>query len=274
MSKTSRRSLLSAASVAAVSLCIPATANAMSLASALPPPLPQAPVSDARLFELWEARQAAIAARVAAEAAFDEATARLPEWARSGPQYLASDGSFSGNIEPWPRMRAARPQKGLFRNVRPSLAGIDREYQMTLARFEGRRGYETEVEQVKRHHARARAQFAARCRRQKAAREKLNLPDLEASLDNAWDRIFAVEEQIREVAAPTAHGLAALILVEIRASCEGTNGGAMACGRPVLRAVQPHLSGAIGYDVAELLAADAASHASADDGGANVPAVA
>lgn len=274
MSKTSRRSLLGAASIAAASLCVSTAADA---ANALPEPaspLPQAAAADARLCELWEERQTAIAARVAAEAAFDGAEARLPEWARGGPQFLESDGTYSGPRVSWPRLRAARPRPGFLKTVRPSLEEIDREYRMMLARFEGRQGREAEVEQVKRHHARDRARFAARCRRQEAARMKLNLPALDRALDNAWDRIFAVEEQIREVAAPTAHGVAALTLVEIRAACEAPNGGAMAVGRLVLARLQPHLRGAISRDVADLLAADAAWLASIDDAGANMPAAA
>ncbi len=107
---TSRRSFLSAGAAAATTVGVPATA-AWAQDSA-----------DDVLEALWLRWRALSAESNRFSRSYDEATARLPWWAASGPAYLPDNGTENG----WPAVQGVEPDENsmIRKLIRPGLSDI------------------------------------------------------------------------------------------------------------------------------------------------------
>lgn len=245
-----RRALVSGAA------CMVAASPA--LAASRGPYRPEWPIAegvDTRLSELWRKRRAAIAAAHGASAKASAAEARLPAWARSGPQYITSEGApYGDSTVGWPaiEMSAADlrtlPSEGLTL-LRPSPATIERDYERNL-HILGPRG-------AGKRRTQALAALSRRLRDQTAEEKKLGLPNLERAADAAWEKQRDIEDEIKRLSPSTPHLIAALTLMEI-AYCgddklEFPKDGTLQLAELVLLSLRPHLIGPLGEAVGEFL---------------------
>ncbi|KAB0680090.1 hypothetical protein [Aureimonas leprariae] len=201
-------------------------------------------------------------------AAWDAATAALPEWARSGPEFLSWDGTKCGDKVPWPEV-AELPdpsgQRGVYRRIRPSLRKIweDAQHPMfmpgpTSVRYSPehkdlRQLPATEFDKLRRRRARLETfkrmrVLIARLREQKAERAKVGLPMIGKALDDNYDRRWAIRETIMAEASGTSpQDIAVLALFEYHD--EGDR-----FPRDLLRRLVPSLTGLLRTVVDDMLA--------------------
>ena len=132
------------------------------------------PVDDANgvVNALWGEYVALIARFREINAAIDEAKARLPEWARSGPGYLADDGTLQGVVVKWPQDLSVRPRLGYLAPARLGPKNIKDFFDQEVAAHPMFR-----AEARARYRARMRA-LVGRLRDQRAQRDRVGLADL------------------------------------------------------------------------------------------------
>ncbi len=208
---------------------------------------------DAKLTELWARRQALAVAYRAADIAAREAAQRMPEWARPGPRYLHSDGTYSGETISWPRVEdGAMPKGSAMMNKRPGPNDIEENYKLNLQIF-GPRG----AKESRATRDRSRRELADRRRRQRAEERKVGLPGLERTVSEIIDQLLDVEQRILGL-VPTPNTIAAGLLIDLAHESNAEDSvaapsGEMILASRVLEALRPQLHGAICINVEELL---------------------
>ena len=251
------------ASIASASVAAPSIAAAVT-----PPTWPAQEEIDVQLFELWAERKAAADAQRQSHEALREVEAKLPEWARSGPEFSNSDGSFSGKNVAWPRLDAERiwlpPLHHQHRwpvLTRLSPSEVRQKYKNAV---EPGRGCRTAAWREFRQNQRLYrdlllAAIEERCKERSAEEKKLGIPGLYRAHERIIDRVLEAEAKIFELSPCTPNSIAAAVLIETAHECVGlerleqpSDSGALITER-VLKMLRPQLSGSIADDVAELL---------------------
>lgn len=124
---------------------------------------------------LWSKYLAVIAETRVLDATISEAMGRLPEWARTGPAYLAEDGTLKGQVSCWPQDLSIGPRAGYLVPVRHAPFTIKDIFNKVVAADPKRRN-----DARAQYRARMVA-FVSRVRHQRRLRARLgvNLDDLE-----------------------------------------------------------------------------------------------
>jgi len=254
--QTTRRALVAGAAISSAAVIAPTIAGASTLsapAAAESSSWPNAAGVDARLFELWQRRRDVAAAAQAASATAEAAVARMPAWARSGPQYVDGAGAPADDCTVgWPAIEAApRARAGRYFLVRPSPSTIEDDFKFNLRSFGDERAQEIRDE--------ALAALRKRRRQQAAEERKVNLRALDRTAEALYERKFVIEAEIQALTPCTPNLVAALALIEICYECgvdettESPHDGALTAGVRILSALRSHLYGPIGAGVGELL---------------------
>jgi hypothetical protein len=227
-------------------------ASAVALPAALPASAQPHTDADllaqrARLEALWVQRTDLALELRKTYAALSDAEAKMPEWARPGPTYLRSDGSYFGEVSNWPRIEdATRPEGIAFTNVRPSPADLEKNFGFRGWSKQSRQEFEDAMSALNEHLA-----------RQEAERAKLGIPELESAAERLVDRICDMNEEIEAAPQPSPTKAAAMFMIGMtRARLSDTLDNrdmqyAMANG--TLPLIRPHLSGLIADHIDDLI---------------------
>jgi hypothetical protein len=245
----SRRGLLGGISA----LCAGAAgaAAAATGATALPAAAAEVPklsAVDRQVLELWErrAKLQAVAERCLEQ--YSAASDRLPEWARSGPVYLRTDGRPSGLDEHvgWPAVAdlSLRPVNAAG-FVKARLGPQDIRDEFSRAMQEG----EDRVAVIEKH-GRAFVEFAERIRAQNAEENRLGIDTLGGRCDAANEAVAGVENEFDQYLRTSVLALACVLMIAIEDGCEDIEG----LNRAALAAIRPLLSSAIAQDADRVLA--------------------
>lgn len=248
---------LSRRSVIAGVVALPGVALAAAPAAATSPALAAAGPDVARIEQLWTERTALAAESRALYRACLDADARMPEWARPGPRFLRSDGTYAdaNGIVGWPRIETSRRPAGSAKiNTRPSFSDIRDDFRRDVA-LRGPKARES-ARGVYRERMR---DLAARIRLQQNERAKVGLPALEARDAVVRNRILEIEDCIQLTAAASPMKAAATFLVALngwndRRDSLATVWQFETIASGMLPLIRPHLSGLIARHVDDLIA--------------------
>jgi hypothetical protein len=227
-----RRAVLAAIVVGAAALALPGAALAQS---------------DDGVGGLWARRHALRAPTADALAAIAEANARLPAWARPGPQHIDDTGAATGDVVGWPAIEGVTARRGFLAVARPGLADL-RE------RFDAVRHFEP-VAALRAYRAALRA-LAVRRRAQAAETAKAGLDAAEArwtALDEARKEI---EAKILALDLSTVGAVAAQIVVGLNydvAERPDETAGERSAAQIALAFLRPSLAGLLRAHVDEIL---------------------
>lgn len=240
---------------AAPALALPAVA-----AIAAPPPVaalaglpalsPDLTADDRRAVALWEGRAALRPVIDRLRRAEDRAAARLPWWAKPGPEMLRADGSFTGDVTTYTAdPDAVPPEEGLTRRIRPS------EYQARLdfeadASFWGRAAAQKRLDKQL-------AKIAALKARRREAEEVAGYAKAARALAQRLDQVRRIEAELQALPATSPHVAAARLFLEAAWQCSihtrVRNNGEMAVAVIGLTALRERLTGRLRRDVDEIL---------------------
>lgn len=235
MADTSRRTILTALSIAPVAL---SSKPAMSAAGS------------EGLHRRWNERRSLRSASRETAARIDAAEAALPWWAKAGPKYLNHDGSFSGAELGWPAIRDLQPptHEGAVRLLRPSPTSLKEDHRRwcTIA------GNTPATRAVYRKKLRA---LAIRKRERQAERDKVGLDALCNDQDAISDEIIRLSRAIDDLPDTSPDALAARLLVGLNFHMDARDTAQNNIGaiESTLRVLRPYLTGNIAVDVADLL---------------------
>lgn len=174
----------------------------------------------------------------------------LPFWAKSGPRCICADGSYDGAEVGWPLDVTVLPPKfsGAQRIARLSPYDLREEFLLSA-------GWAGEA-QAKKTYIRRRRRLAELLKAQRAERQKLKLPELEAALAALRDRRYDLASEILNSSDRSINAAAAKLVVAIwfEAAPFRLDGMPLDHFSAPLESLAPHLTGQIATDVARLLA--------------------
>jgi hypothetical protein len=232
---TSRRLFLFTAAAAAPAIALPAIAS----------PAP----ADTTALRLWAERQPIVDRIRSLCAAYNEANAKLPDWARPGHERVDTVGNPCGAIVYCPLAKEfSLPERGE-RIVRPSTWQAKENFEFAVRVFgNGSAAYREKARAILRQNVRA---IVARLRERNALYESLGLIELDREITAACDALCAAEDAISEL-EQTPNVVAARLMARLAINCNNDsvadgNGydGAMATALIALRGLLPSLSGLI-----------------------------
>lgn len=227
-----------------------------AIAAAVAAPAIAAPVAglqssaDATAARLWAERQAAVDRLRAASEAYDEASAKLPAWAQSGPRMIDRDGHPCGDNSGWPLDASVKPSPhGGNRVVRPTIAECVEQFNFQVRVFEATGTRRSEARALMRSKIRA---ITARLRERERLYQRLGLTELSRQSETARADMQAAEYALYETANATPNVIAARLLIAVCDHCSqgdmaAGNGycGTMALALVALTPLLPNLSGLI-----------------------------
>ncbi len=223
----SRRAALTGALAAIPALAGAAIVTTPSLAS------PAHPDAGELVLALW-ARRHALRKQIA-DAMGEEiaAEARLPAWARSGPQMMAHDGTLCGGNVGWPAIQGMAPPTapGVLHMVRPGPPDLrekfyrDRRRDELADRAEAAFGkiaarplvnlLAISTDNALTTFRREWRELTARLRAKTAERERVGQVAAQASIDSLFEKCDAINDEILALAPETACIAAAQILIQV-----------------------------------------------------------
>jgi len=185
-----RRSFLTTGAVAVASVAVPVAAMATTQDN-----------QDDLAISLWEKRSTMKPLFIAAIRAQREAEARLPWWAKSGPNMLCHDGTFTGQVVGWPAIQ------DLERPDRPGVYHLIRPGKFDAWRFNGMSG-----EWRERAIRKARDDLAKRMKAQRAEKWRAGVITADWALEALYDQLDAIDDQIDKLSNSTPNAAAVLVL--------------------------------------------------------------
>lgn len=208
--------------------------------------------SNAAAFDaLWERFKQAKVEEAGAVRAYEEANAKVPWWAKTGPAYVTSRGMMEdGPVVGWPAIQDYEPPTHSIMQtlIRPGLSDLSRRFEAEASMWGRERALPV-------YRKRLRA-LAARKRAQRAEEERAGLTAASARLDRVCDELWEIEKAIE--ALPLSLTTAtALSLIWFVLEMSGDQSLADASGGRellvTLRAMHPYLTGPISKDIGVLL---------------------
>lgn len=207
----------------------------------------------ADIAQLWSLRKRVIAEERLASRAVDEASDKVPWWAKPGPSYLFCDGSMGGPISGWPALQNVTPPeyKNVHKNIRPSPSSVKES-----ARSYGLMWGEERARAIYRRDLRA---IVLRRRAADLEGAKVDLPRLEAELETLTTAVIELDDALISGAAEcSAAAIAANALLGLQNSMSLDD--PLDCDPPevlhlkaVLQAVRSALTGDLANSVDEIL---------------------
>jgi hypothetical protein len=178
----------------------------------------------------------------------------MPEWARTGPQYVLAKEKLpelseilSGGDTGWPQVADIdrQPVDALGRIfARPSVFDFIEQFSADKRAIG--------LDEARRKLTQALVAHDERIKEQRAEKERTGYNRFSARSDAGWDKVLAVEEQIKEHAPRSILALAATFVIYIQSDDEEEN--VLRASRAALAAIRPQLVGAIAEDADRVLA--------------------
>jgi hypothetical protein len=176
----------------------------LATAGVLSQPIAAASDPDGRIEALWAERAEIMREVEILGVLASAAVEKLPWWARPGPVWLNSDGSFSGEGSGWPAIQDMQPSefRGALRKVRPDPRDIKMEFERSVSLWpQGRE----KARAIYRRHMR---ELVQRLRAKRAIEEELGIPQMNSRIEALVDRQYEIEKTLRAMAktsdAPSA----------------------------------------------------------------------
>jgi hypothetical protein len=173
---------------------------------------------------------------------YDAADASMPWWARSGHELLRGDGKWTGAVVGWPAIDNDElpSHSTVFFKKRLSPFCIRKRFEEDL-RFFG----EKQRPEIRATYRRRMRELVARLRRQREEEQKAGLPDLEAQLDAISERVFYLDDRLKNLDVPPAEVLQKAAAVLLIASNYDRHGDDSFGSSATLDALRPLLTGQI-----------------------------
>jgi len=197
--------------------------------------------------KLWADRLALVMEQRELARQIDDASERLPWWAKEGPSHLLPDGTFGGPISGWPAIENATPPFEGYRLIRPSQGSLQR-HRAALENLYGE--------------PHARAWYRAGLREIARLKKRRDAEQQRVGLSELYGRMDAMSEAIRDAdhrfyaaaQSGSLNAVAALALLELclessLATPLDSNDYEVVLVRTVLEGLRPHLSGPIAESV-------------------------
>jgi hypothetical protein len=249
MSKLSRRSLVTSAA-ALPELAVPVAAVATCSAD------------DARINALWAERTATAGELRGLHREIEEAESKLPEWARPGPKYLRSDGTYGGEDVGWPLIQGGRtPEDGVI-NKRPSPDDIRETFEIHV-RHRGEDVWQR-VKDAQKVYEKSMAELNERLRLQRIEKERVGLAGCDERQEALCDRSNDIDDAIEAMPATAAKAAAMFMIAMLRNNpgnadtlrgdgSDGDGDGLGSIAGHILPVLRPQLTGLIAHHVDDLI---------------------
>jgi hypothetical protein len=195
----------------------------------------------------WAERQFHVDRLARLVAAYDEAEARLPAWAQSGPERIDTDGNLCGAIVGWPQIEKPEPARVGERIIRPSISQAREHFEFSVRVFSSSKS-RANCRVTMRRSIRA---IIVRLRERKRLCDELGLTAIDREISYSVTVICRAEDAIARQ-EPSPNAVAAGVMASLCADCCNTSTaagpeycGTMAMGLMALRSLLPSLSGLI-----------------------------
>jgi len=263
--KPSRRAALGAlASVPVLALPVVAAGAGSAVRSAIPAMAHSAiSASDDLTLDLWTQRHAFRQPKIDADIAYEEAAARMPDWARGGLQMLGYGGVLSGQDVGWPAIQGSACDyqiATLQKHPVPAQVSKDLAACLSLRKklahnFTGQlaNSEETGREALALYRKELR-ELATRRRAQRFEEERAGVTAAEARIEALVEACRDIEDQIADLPPLTPNAVAArmLIPIEVEAGKPFAEGCENAADVKALAQLRPHLTGLLRAHVDEI----------------------
>lgn len=205
--------------------------------------------------DLWDEFRQQVAEYRVANAAYEEAEARMPWWARPGRESINSAGEHIGFMSGWPADQSVVPPQGAgWRYIRTTPYQLHKEYNF----FVGTMGFGD----LPKSRSALRAKFRQRVRdqiklrrQQRDEQRRVGLHELENRANQLRDRAYqtlGLLEDQRGV-TPTSIATRVLLLITAEADPRDRIGCIETVSISLLEDLRPHLEGGVASVVDEVL---------------------
>lgn len=197
--------LVSGAALTASSPVLPALADALD-------------ASPNQALQLWHERQRHVEALRPLVSAYNEASERMPDWAKPGHRYLDHEGRLCGEEWNWPLDPTVTPptHEGVYREVRPSIYGVKRDFESFMRQC-GNPSSSFRASARKKMRQRIRA-IVARLREKERIEEELGLTALSDEIETLCQLIGNAEWALEDL-DPSPDTFAARLMAQLSQDC-------------------------------------------------------
>ena len=225
------------------------TAAAVGPAIALPAIAPPAS-ADTTALRLWAERQSHVERLRHLSAAYAEAQAKLPAWAKPGHRSIDHDGNPCGEVCSWPLDETVTPPPvNAWRVVRPSIWDAKENFDFGVRVFHWTGKHRAIQRAAMRRTIRV---IVGRLRERDRLRDELGLTEVDRQMEATTDALMKTEYCFCECDGETPNIIAARLMMGLTNDCQldavaSGHGycGVMAMALVALRGLLPGLSGLI-----------------------------
>jgi hypothetical protein len=164
---------------------------------------------------LWAERQKHVGRIALLCAEYDAADAKLPAWAKSGPERIDANGNFCGHIAAWPLVEDLTPPSVGERIVRPSIYQPKENFEFAVRVFGSTPAFRARCRATMRSNIKA---IVARLRERDRLYTELGLHDLDQAISETCIALCTVEDTIAAL-EQSPNAVAAGVLAAISTNC-------------------------------------------------------
>lgn len=161
---------------------------------------------------LWMKRRGLVEKGKLLDQRWNDAEARLPQWARSGPRCIDWKGNPCGEVVHWPAIDVGVPDRGVLRVARIGPDELSSRYDFNM------RSAPHQAAVWKSGYRKALRALVLRRRAQRAEETRVALPALDRELQANFDKQLATERRIQKAATICGGGAAAAAVALIELS--------------------------------------------------------